>query len=279
MKKLIKSIIYYAVKNDYSWAILRATLVRTSEYVKFVRRGIDGDDNKIISEAIQSVCPGHAVKHGPFKGMKYPESKSVGSSLFPKLLGSYEKEIHPVIERICKRPYTEILDIGCAEGYYAVGLAIRIPTATVHAFDTNEEATRLCRSMAQSNDVDKRVITKSFCDENTLKTFPFTKRGLVFCDCEGYEKDLFTQDVIENLSKHDLLIEIHDGFDPSISSSIRQLFGKTHKLEVIDVLSDINRLRTSEYVEMENFDLKTRYFLLAEWRRNSTEWFYLESKA
>lgn len=45
----------------------------------------------------RDVFPDLIVKHGPFKGMKYPAVKSVGSSLFPKLLGCYEKEIQGII--------------------------------------------------------------------------------------------------------------------------------------------------------------------------------------
>ena len=33
------------------------------------------------------------VRTGPFAGMQYPQAKSAGSSLLPKILGSYEKEL------------------------------------------------------------------------------------------------------------------------------------------------------------------------------------------
>jgi len=154
---------------------------------------------------------------------------------------------------------------------------MRIPTVTVYAFDTRDKAIQLCRNMAQSNDVDKRVITGSFCDSKTLKTIPFTKKGLVLCDCEGYEKELFTDEIVDTLSRHDLIIEIHDGKDPSISSHIRQLFEQTHKLGAIEVLSDIKKLKTYHYKEIERYNLKIRHTLLAERRLNSREWFYLES--
>src|SRR5438876_11547620 len=66
---------------------------------------------------------GCGVSNGSFRGMAYvPEA--VGSSLLPKLIGSYEQEITPAIEEmVAKRP-PRIIDIGAAEGYYAVGLAL-----------------------------------------------------------------------------------------------------------------------------------------------------------
>ena len=73
-------------------------------------------------------CDG-VVRHGPFAGLQYPELTAVGSALYPKLLGSYQREIQGWIEEICAAGYSEIVDVGFAEGYYAVGLARRLPRA------------------------------------------------------------------------------------------------------------------------------------------------------
>ena len=52
------------------------------------------------------------------------------------------------------------------------------------------------------------------------------------CDCEGYEKELFTVETIPFLSNTDLLIEMHDIFDASISSTVLPLFSESHKLKI-----------------------------------------------
>src|ERR1700722_7380135 len=62
------------------------------------------------------------VMAGPFAGMGYIES-SVGSAHIPKLLGIYEGEIAPCIEQICRSRPELVVDLGAAEGYYAVGAA------------------------------------------------------------------------------------------------------------------------------------------------------------
>src|ERR1044072_5114497 len=80
---------------------------------------------------------GWVVQEGPFKNMVYVP-KSVGSTLVPKLLGSYESELHSTLEEIIDRNYQKIIDIGCAEGYYAVGLALKNPKTKIHAFDTDQ---------------------------------------------------------------------------------------------------------------------------------------------
>ena len=70
---------------------------------------------------------------GPFAGMSCI-SEAICSSLVPKLLGSYESELHQVLNQILETDYQNVIDIGCAEGYYAVGLALRLPNARVYAW-------------------------------------------------------------------------------------------------------------------------------------------------
>ena len=74
----------------------------------------------------------NTVAAGPFAGMRYAGLPS-GSTAGPKLLGSYESEIAAWIEGLCGARLDTIVDVGCAEGYYAVGMAMRCPAARVLA--------------------------------------------------------------------------------------------------------------------------------------------------
>lgn len=277
MKHLVQNLITRGVKNDLMWRVLDATILKSARFAQSARTKYERD--RIRMDALQRTCPQLVVRHGVFKGMKYPEAKSIGSVMFPKLLGCYERELDPTIEAICQREYAEIVDVGCAEGYYAVGLAMRIPTATVYAFDTNSEALQLCRDMSRLNGVEDRVVTNSYCGPDTLKSLPCTGKGLIFCDCEGFEKELFTKDNVSSLSHHDLVVEVHDGIDVGISSYIHDLFAATHQIEMIDPVSDTKRLRSYKYEELEQFDLATRLVLIGEFRVISTGWLYMTAPA
>lgn len=177
---------------------------------------------------------GFVVRSGPFAGMKYAP-RAVGSALIPKLVGSYESELHGVISRILATPYDTIVDIGCAEGYYAVGLALRIPGARVFAFDIDPLGRRLCRAMARANGVAGRVTIAGRCDANTLQARLDGKRrrALVMCDCEGCEMDLLRPERTFALRAADLLIELHDGVDPAISRVVPERFAQTHDLTLV----------------------------------------------
>lgn len=279
MKSLLKRAIGKAVRNEFLWSVLDFIFIRFARYVEKERNRFtqpQAEEPKVdIDAAIVVVSPDLTVRHGAFRGMKYPGMKSVGSMLFPKILGSYERELQPLMERIVAKGYTEIVDIGCAEGYYAVGLGIAIPQAKVFAFDTDKEAIELCRKMARINHISDRLFTGDFCDPAMLKSIPLTKRALIISDCEGYEKTLFNKELIPFLANHDVLIEVHDLIDITLSSYLWDLFKETHCIEVIESIDDIKKARTYQYAELEGFSLAERKILLREWRSSIMDWFYM----
>src|SRR5262249_34123991 len=79
---------------------------------------------------------GNKVKTGPFEGMEIIQSPywNDGNNI-SKLVGCYEYEIHSAIERAIERRPATIINVGCAEGYYAIGFARRLPGSAAIAFD------------------------------------------------------------------------------------------------------------------------------------------------
>jgi hypothetical protein len=283
MKSFLKAVASRMVRPDFLWRWLDATLVKGTHFLERERCKYQESrrllpEQLVVDRAIRNHCPDLKVRHGFFRGMQYPQVKSVSSALFPKLLGTYERELHPVLEKICRQPYTEIVNIGCAEGYYAVGLALRIPGAKVYAFDTNQEAIRLCRDMAALNQVAERLVTGAFCDAAVLKASLFTGKALIVCDCEGYEKTLFTQEIVNFLAAHDVLMEVHDGVDITISAYIQSVFAPTHRIEIIESLDDIKKAQTYSYPELQSYDLAGRKTLVGEGRPHIMTWLFIQSQ-
>ena len=62
---------------------------------------------------------------GPFAGRALPARASSRACSFsgPYQVGSFELELYPVIERIVAAQPEFVVNVGGAEGYYAVGLA------------------------------------------------------------------------------------------------------------------------------------------------------------
>ena len=220
------------------------------------------------------------VLTGPFKGMKFPNMNIDEHTLVPKILGSYESELHQIFNEVSNTSYNEIINIGCAEGYYAVGLARNIPDATVFAYDTNEHSLEVCRQMARTNHVDDRIELRGFCSAETLARFPFRGRTLILCDCEGYERELFDDSAVPHLSTCDLLIEMHDCIYPGITSAILTRFALTHHLKVVSTRDK----PTLTYPELGVLNDAERKIALCD-NRGSVgevifmEWAWLKAKA
>jgi hypothetical protein len=122
---------------------------------------------RIIDAILQRHGP--IVQAGPFAGLIYPTTEAAGSALAPKLFGTYERELHDMVERVVARGAEHVGNVGCGEGYYAVGLALRLPNARVSAFDTSERAQRLCQCMAEANGVASRVVVAGECDRELIR--------------------------------------------------------------------------------------------------------------
>ena len=149
----------------------------------------------------------YTVQDGPFRGMRYTRAAVLTHHATPNLLGTYERQLYPFLEEAALRSDL-IIDIGSAEGYYAVGLA-RLTGKPVVAFDVNGYERQMIEEMAVLNQVSSLLTISDWCDSAKLVDLVRGRRALVFCDIEGGEFSLFTPDVVEALRDCDVLIELH----------------------------------------------------------------------
>lgn len=222
---------------------------------------------KVISEK-----NGLAVADGPFAGMKYvllPSSFNIA----PKLLGCYERELHPILRKAMQNNCKSVVNIGCADGYYAVGVALRLQNAKVFAFEKDPLCRKLCRELASANGVTDRVTVSGACEIKDLNSMALDD-ALIICDCEGYEINLLRLDLIEGLKTCDVLVELHDIFDPGISQAILARFKETHNIEIISS-SDRN---PDDYPVLGCFNAYDRRLALSEFRPGKMQWAFLESR-
>ena len=175
---------------------------------------------------------GPRVVAGPFAGMKYL-GEATGSRLLPKLCGSYEVELHPLLAKIFTQRYEKVIDVGCAEGYYAVGFAMKFPQTSVFAYDIDPGAQRLCRELSRMNGVADRVSVCGGCEPETLRELAH-ERVLLICDCEGYEYDLLDNEVVGDMAGWDLIVELHDDSSGGArAAALRARLDKSHDTVVI----------------------------------------------
>lgn len=183
-----------------------------------------------LSKGLQNQL-GNKVYDGPFKGMALSDD---ALRLFqaPMLLGCYEQELHPVLENVIAARYDRVVNIGCSVGYYAVGLALRMPQAKIDAFDIDAEVRQKCAEMAGLNGVQDRVTVGGRFNGEDFEKYRGT-RTLFLVDIEGAEKELLDPARYPALLDADLIVEMHDLMDGDISKTLGSRFAATHDVETI----------------------------------------------
>jgi len=174
---------------------------------------------------------GMEVHSGPFRGMRFPDSLR-SRAIGPKLLGTYECELHGTVADAIADAPDRIAIVGSAEGYYAVGLARAILGAKALAFDIDPWARARCGELARLNGVAARVETRSFCAEKDLLALRGV-RALVLSDCEGFEYRLFTPQVITALADSTVIVETHPHAVGGDNAALALAFCGTHAVHMI----------------------------------------------
>ncbi|MEJ0070609.1 MAG: hypothetical protein WDO24_19990 [Pseudomonadota bacterium] len=162
-----------------------------------------------------------------------------------------------------------MINIGCAEGFYAVGLARLLPRAAVFAFDTDLNAQVICRRTAALNQVGDRVTVLGACTPDMLvKLLQDHPTALLVIDCEGDEKTLLAGDVLAAAARATLIVECHDFLDPTITPTLTERLGASHAVAAIpEGARDPNQLEA-----LRGLSSLDRWLVVLENRPASMNW-------
>jgi hypothetical protein len=216
---------------------------------------------------------GLKVQAGLFEGMEYLPDCAEGCYI-PKLLGCYEAELEPYFRQAIAKPYQAIVNVGCSEGFYAVGLARLMPQVQVYAHDTNEAAWADCQQLASQNGVIDRIHIGGTFVPMDFQEFA-DQKTLVLCDIEGGEEALLDPKLAPALSQMDIIVELHSGFVPNIQEILIQRFEKTHEISIVP-----HTLRGITLPPLlQEWSSLDQLLALCEWRAFPTPWLVIWAKS
>jgi SAM-dependent methyltransferase len=196
-----------------------------SDMLLRVMRGVNGQSFRTI---------GNKILQGPFSGMIIPAQTPQwddGNS-GTKLMGVYEHEIQGAIVHAIERSPSVVINVGCGEGYYAIGLAGLLPKATVFALDICEQARLMCADYAQQNAVELNIIDGARTAEE-LRFASYSGNRFYIVDCEGHEIELLNLDRCPELRTADIIVECHDFLRPDASKILAKRFAETHDVTLV----------------------------------------------
>lgn len=178
---------------------------------------------------------GRHVQTGPLAGLAMFPDNFIEASTCSRLLGYYEYPLRPIFEQIVATQYDRIVNIGCAEGYYAVGLARIMPQTRVIAADIDATMRERCARLAALNNVSDRVeIIGELTHDNLQARIQPGERTLILCDIEGAEDELLDPAAVPALAQCDLLVELHEVYRPGLTGRLTERFATTHDYRQIE---------------------------------------------
>lgn len=217
---------------------------------------------------------GTVVMEGPLAGLDFLPQSAEGCHI-AKLLGCYEQPLLPFIEAAIQANYPTILNIGCAEGYYAVGMARRMPNTRVLAFDLNPKAQETCRALAEKNGVAERIQIGALFKPEDFAAYA-GQRVLLLCDIEGWERDLLNPELAPALKGMDIILESHECLIPGITQTLVQRFQATHDIALVQ--DNGQRQLQNAPAWFNNLAHLDQLLATWEWRSGPTPWLVMKAK-
>ena len=212
------------------------------------------------------------VQSGPFKGMALPrESAWKETNLAPLLLGCYEEEIHGLIDQQVNRMKDwdrspNIVVVGAAEGYYAIGMKRLMPKANVYAIEPSNESLSILKEAAAANHAD--IIVGAQLGE------VFSAPDLVLMDCEGAEVEYLDYEKFPALVNAHILVEVHNLINQDTANILLDRFRGTHRVVMyMEGPRDPNR-----FACLSGMSSDYRWMAVSEGRPCLMSWFSMTPK-
>ena len=206
---------------------------------------------------VRAQTRGHVVD-GPFAGMWY----GIPVPHLPAYLGTYELELRPLLAELAGSRFDVLLNVGAADGYYAIGLGRLWPAARVVAFEPIPAKRANVRRVASENGVAERLQVEGACTPERLDELTReAERTLVWIDVDGAEMDLLDPDLVPGLRRAEIVVELHEFLAPNARQILEARFAPTHDSQLV----------AGEDRRVEQFPLRGRFWRTALGRAAACE--------
>ena len=223
---------------------------------------------------------GGEVRYGPLQGLRLRLDATWGAGdRAGMLLGLYEKEVVEVLAKaLCDRAV--FIDIGAADGYYAVGLLNAGLCEKSIAFEMSAKARESIGDLARLNNVSDRLTICGAAREDTLQSLgkdASFEQCVVLCDIEGAEVTVLNENALRIMAGAIIVIELH----PSGMLGIKAVESLLRQRS--EPLFDVTTIHCGaraplEISEISAFDEDDQWLICSEGRGYRQSWLVLRPK-
>lgn len=194
------------------------------------------------------------------------------------LLGVWEKELSFIWDSLGSQRF--IIDVGAAEGFYAVGLAQKYPDKKIIAFEMNPSSKQLLEMIAKDNSVTNLEIHGKCEYEDLAKLGEKLDGSIIIMDCEGYEIHLLEGSKPSIFQKTHILVELHEMYELGCTDILKNRFEETHQISEIEgQYRKIEDWPNELYFLRPFFPNKILLHFMDEGRPYPMNWLYMKPKS
>ena len=169
---------------------------------------------------------------GPFSGVVRGNGSIHGAAM-AKLLGTYECELHNIMNKLSGYEWRKIINVGAGDGYYVIGTASKWKVDKVISYEMLSRGRDIIAESATINHI-KNINNLGACEEkNLFENAEADSFDLLIMDVEGAELKLLSERVIERLKNSVLIIEAHDFVYPGCTEEIIHRLHRHHRVKII----------------------------------------------
>jgi len=216
---------------------------------------------------------GNRILYGPLKGFVLPKSSWWGGAdRAAMIFGLYEIE---VMQLLLNKPYgyNTFVDLGAADGYYAVGLLKAKHFNNAYAFEISAKGRDVLALNAELNGVSQKL---HIFGEATPKFYEVLSREerestVILVDIEGAEFNLLSDNVFQQLNKAIFIVELHDFFFVDGGDKTNHLLNKssaTHRCTEVYMGSR----NPGVFKELSSLSDSDRWLVCSEGRARLMRW-------
>lgn len=215
----------------------------------------------------------NVVAYGPFKGMSLTETAFWGTlDHTGQILGTYERHIIDYILSLELADDSPFIDVGAADGYHAVGMALTGRFAKVIAFELTDLGRQSLAERAKANGVE--IDIREAATSSTIEALVQQHHGgVILIDIEGAEYDILTSNTLHSLRNFNVIVELHvkRAEDNHRRELLIQRAGKHFHASILRRAP----FPVDKFRELDGFDDHHRMLAFSEGRVNSMPWLVL----
>ena len=221
------------------------------------------------------------VQRGPYTGLKLGSRSNISQGpLGLKVLGLYEKPV--VSELECRAPYTDLINLGAADGYMSLGPLHAGFCKRSICFELTQQGRDAVAKNAAANGLETKIVVRGKADETLpaqLTALGYdARKSVMLCDIEGAEFDVFTTGTLQFLHGTPLIIELHDRFLPQGTALRNALIARLPTGSSWKILTS-GALSFDGIPDLEQLEDTDRGLVLSEGRKLPGEWLVVDYPA